>query len=369
MERGIRIEIHIADIHFGALDPEYQFKILNEQFLSVIEKIYFDTLFINGDLFHQKNMANSSVVMYAIKFIDECVRICKMKNATLVLLSGTESHDAGQLRLFYHLQADSSVDVRIVEHTGFIQIKGKKILCIPEEYNKGEDYYNQFFNSEYYDMAILHGVFRGSIYGSNEPDLNKSRPVFKMRDFQYCGGPIICGHVHTPGCFEQHVYYSGSPLRFSFGEEEDKGFIILLHNLDTREYYVNFQKIVSQRYDTINLDDMIDNDPKDVISYIKSLQDSGIDNIRVEFTKRVPDNITILKNYYRNNPSIKIKDDSLQEQRTQKALKESESKYDEYDYIFDKSMSEYDILTRYINQSKGYKFISSEELIQLLQEI
>ena len=365
--RGTRIEVHIADIHFGVIDPEYQFKILKEQFIDVLEKIYFNTLFINGDLFHQKNLANSNVIMYAIKFIDECVRVCASKDATLVLLGGTSSHDAGQLKLFYHLQNDPNIDVRIVEHLSFIYVKGKKILAIPEEYDLGEEEYHKYFDDTY-DMAILHGVFKGSIYGSNEPDLNKSRPVFCLDDFIHCAGPIICGHVHTPGCFEQHVYYCGSPLRYTFGEEEDKGFIILLHNLDTREYYVHFQKIISQRYDTINLDEMLSRDPKDVIAYIKSLQESGIDNIRVEFTLSCPENLAILKNYYRNNPTVKIKDDSIDTVREERIKKENE-KYSQYDYIFDKSLNEYEILAKYINQNKGYEFIKADELIALLQEL
>ena len=41
----------------------------------------------------------------------------------------------------------------------------------------------------------------------------------------------------------------------------------------------------------------------------------------------------------------------------------------EYDYIFDKTLSEYEIMSRYINQNKGYKYISADELIEFLNEI
>lgn len=59
------------------------------------------------------------------------------------------------------------------------------------------------------------------------------------------------------------------PYRWAFGEEEDKGFLILLHNMDTREYYMHFEVITSHRYDTVNLDDMIMEDPKNIIEYVK----------------------------------------------------------------------------------------------------
>jgi DNA repair exonuclease SbcCD nuclease subunit len=365
--RGTSIEVHIADIHFGAIDPNAQLDILRRQFFVSIDQIPFNAVYINGDLFDHKVMANSAVVKCAMIFITELVNICKSHNATLVILAGTASHDAGQLSLFYHLQKDPYSDVRIVENTRFEYVNHKKVLCIPEEYDKGYDYYHQFLDQPY-DMAILHGVFAGSIYGAAVPNLDISRPIFGIRDFDYCGGPIICGHVHKPGCFAKDVYYSGSPIRFAFGEEEEKGFIILAHNIDTGEYYTGFQPIYSFRYDTINLDDMIDGDPRLIIDYISNLQSQGIDYIRVEFTKNNVNNLTLLKNYYRNNKNVKVKDDSMAEVRQQK-IQEQNDKFEEYSYLFDNSLTEYDKLTQYINQQKGFAFITSEDLKKLLSEV
>ena len=47
--RGVLTEVHIADIHFGVIDPKVQYKILTEQFLMKIDNIHFDILFINDD--------------------------------------------------------------------------------------------------------------------------------------------------------------------------------------------------------------------------------------------------------------------------------------------------------------------------------
>ena len=52
-----------------------------------------------------------------------------------------------------------------------------------------------------------------------------------------------------------------------------------------------------------------------------------------------------------------------------KSSEEMANKYKEYDYIFDKTLSEYEIMSRYINQNKGYKYISADELIEFLNEI
>ena len=85
-------EIHMADIHFGSTDPFKQFTILCEQFFPKIEQIDFDILSIDGDIFDRKFMANSDAVMYAMEFVRLCTEICIRKAATLILISGTESH-------------------------------------------------------------------------------------------------------------------------------------------------------------------------------------------------------------------------------------------------------------------------------------
>ena len=71
--RGILTEIHIADLHFGAFDPAIQYQILQEQFISRIAPYNFDILSIDGDIFDHKLMANSDSVMFASKFVDDCV--------------------------------------------------------------------------------------------------------------------------------------------------------------------------------------------------------------------------------------------------------------------------------------------------------
>ena len=63
------LEIHIADIHFGCVDPATEYNILKEQFLDPISKLDFDILSIDGDIFDRKFMANSDAVYYAIEFV------------------------------------------------------------------------------------------------------------------------------------------------------------------------------------------------------------------------------------------------------------------------------------------------------------
>ncbi len=70
--------------------------------------------------------------------------------------------------------------------------------------------------------------------------------------------------------------------------------MILLHNITTRNYYIHFEEINSYKYDTINFDEMIKDDPQKIIEFIRQRQAEGVDNIRMEFTLE-HENINILK--------------------------------------------------------------------------
>lgn len=374
--RGLLTHIDLADLHFGAINPKVQYDILIEQVINKIKDINFDLFTIAGDLFDHKYMATSDPVMYATMFIEKVVLLCKEKNATFLILKGTEYHDSNQLKLFYHYLADNQIDIRIVEQVQFEYIKGAKILCIPELYNKGEDYYKYFlFNSGYYDGVIMHGVIKGAIYQAKgqESGMNSEKaPTFTIDDFCMCRGPIISGHVHISGCFNKHFYYCGTPYRWCFGEEGEKGFFITIQNLDTQQYYIHFEPIKSFRYDTINVDDILFKDPKDVINYVNSLKENGIDNIRLEYKKELSEtellNLDIIKQYYKNNSNIKIKTQNSKQKEILKASEEILDKYKGLEFVMDKSLSEYEILTMYINHQKEYNYITTDELIELLKE-
>lgn len=363
------VEIHTADIHFGAMDPKVQYDILMEQMIKKLELIHFDAFFINGDLFHHKFMSNSDVIMYALLFIDEVVKLCIKNNATLVLLHGTYSHDADQLKLFYRY-IGSGVDIRIIEHMQFQDIKGTTVLCIPEEYGKGYDYYAQalYFTQEY-DMAVLHGNIKGAIYGMNEANLDAPKnPIFDINSFARCNGPILCGHVHVQGCYQNHIYYSGSPLRWKFGEEQEKGFLICLYDKYTHQYTVDFQPIKSFKYVTISLNNMINLDPKEIINHIIEVKNNGIDFIKVRFGNATTSTDAV-KQYFNTRQDIKI---DVQDSGFMETIKENQknnNQFSQYDYLLDNNLSEYEIFAKYVNQSKGEEFITSEELIKILTEV
>lgn len=375
IERPTLISIHISDIHFGAINPQEQYNILKEQVIDACSILNFDIISIDGDLFDHKFMSNSDAIMYATMFINDLVNLCRIKNATLVILHGTLLHDSNQLKLFYHYLQDTSVDIRIVEQVQFEYIKGAKILCIPELYGQPKEYYDQFlFYSGDYDEVFMHGVLEGSIYGTQDSEKHSDKaPIFTMDDFCMCRGPIISGHVHDPNCYKRHFYYCGSPYTWRHGESEHKGFYINIHNLETHEYYIHFEEIFGFRFVTVDLDSMLDDDPKNVISYIDELKSNDIYNLRVRFnmedlTDLQSSNLEIIKVYYRNISDINIKCADKKKQQIQQANQKVLDKFKDYQFIYDESLDEFEILSRYINKKKGEVYVTADEIRELFEK-
>lgn len=365
--RGVLSEIHLADIHFGAIDPKDEYDILKREVINELHRIpIIDIIFINGDLFERKYTTDSEPVRYASLFMQDIRQVAISKKATVVLLSGTESHDAGQLNLFYHYLEDPEFDIRIIENIRFEYIKGARILCIPELYGVPEDIYQKFlFESGIYDQCVMHGTIEGAIYGNT---VNKRGRLFGIDDFGNCRGPIISGHIHVAGCFNSHFYYTGSPIRYKFGEEQEKGFLLVYYNLDSCDYYAHLIPVKSFRYDTINIDELISQDPRDIINYINDLKEKeGIDYLRVCFTKEIPsENLAIIREYYRNNGKIQLKQET---DKSDDMINSVQTKdFAEFDYLFDDNLSPYDKLAIYINKQEQCEYITGDEIKKILEE-
>ncbi len=363
------ISVHIADIHMGKIDPSTQYQILKEQFILPISQLpRIDLIAINGDIFDRKFLANSDPIRYAVQFIDDIVQLAKIKNSTVIIIAGTLAHDNGQIKLFYHYLEDPSIDLRIVETIRFEDVKGARVLCIPELYNIDESIYQHFFHeSSWYDLALIHGTYKGSVYGDN---VGQGRLLTK-EDFTHCKGLCTSGHIHTPGCFDKFYYYCGSPIALSFeAEGVNNGYLISNQDLSTGIHYVEFEEITSFRYETIYLDQLVSNDPKDIIDYINTLKkNKGIDYIKVRFRVDVSgSNKTIINNYYRNNGSVTVEFKDTIDSSNEANIQQSISSNDQYSYLTDNKLSDLERFVRFVNESEGYQYITISQLTELLSQ-
>lgn len=373
-KRGISMQAHISDLHFGKIDPKVEFNILKEQFIDRIKDLPLDCISIDGDFFDRLFMSNTDTTLYANLFFKELYNVCKNNakrgiHTVLILILGTKNHDADQLRLFYPYLKDKEVDLRIVETIQFQYINGCRVLCIPELYNVTDDEYSKvLYESGAYDMVFMHGSIEGAIYDNK---MGESK-IFSPSDFSCCMGPVVAGHVHTGPAVHGFCYYNGSPIRWNFGEEETKGFQLVLYDMDTRYYYIHKEPVHSFRYDTISIDDIIMTDPQKVISYINDLREKeGIDYIRLKCVSNydTQDALNIIKEYYRTDKTVKFKFDKEMSPDEKSFDQQTVEMYDKYSYLFDKSMSTYEIFARFINDNQSDIIITADDIIDALKEI
>lgn len=373
-KRGISMQAHISDLHFGKIDPKVEFNILKEQFIDRIKDLPLDCISIDGDFFDRLFMSNTDTTLYANLFFKELYNVCKNNakrgiHTVLILILGTKNHDADQLRLFYPYLKDKEVDLRIVETIQFQYINGCRVLCIPELYNVTDDEYSKvLYESGAYDMVFMHGSIEGAIYDNK---MGESK-IFSPSDFSCCMGPVVAGHVHTGPAVHGFCYYNGSPIRWNFGEEETKGFQLVLYDMDTRYYYIHKEPVHSFRYDTISIDDIIMTDPQKVISYINDLREKeGIDYIRLKCVSNydTQDALNIIKEYYRTDKTVKFKFDKEMSPDEKSFDQQTTAMYDKYSYLFDKSMSTYEIFARFINDNQSDIIVTADDIIDALKEI
>lgn len=369
IDSGTLITAHISDLHFPAMDPRKQYNILEDQFLKKIEAMpRLDLICVNGDLYDHKLMTSSDGTLYASMFVSRLVDITKLHNATLILLQGTMSHDANQLKIYYHYMQRKDVDVRVVTNIRFEMVKNCRVLCIPELYGVPEEYYQHIlFGSDFYDLCIMHGTIQGAVYGDNVG----SGRLFCMEDFLNCKGPIIAGHVHKAATYYDHFYYCGSPYRWRFDDDCFKGFILMSYNMNTRQYYLDYEEIISDIYKTITLDELVNNDPIETINYIRNLKATeGINYIKVKFNSAIPGSSRMAMNdNFRNDDSVTLEFFSPEREIAKQAEARIKEDGEKFAFLLDPRLTDEQKFVMWVNyQKKDETFLTVEELEEMLKE-
>ena len=210
----------------------------------------------------------------------------------------------------------------------------------------------------------------GAVYGASKEDLDsKKYPIFSIDSFAGCRGPIICGHVHKAMCLNGYIYYCSNPIRYRFGEEEQKGFDIVHHNLMDHSHLLTFIPIQSFRYDTIDVMSLTYTEPKAMIEYLDNLLANGIDYIRLDFSRlNDPTTQKILEQYYLTNPKLTIKRYTEKGPEYEQVDPQSvmEEKYKGLEFLIKPDMSEMEKFVTYINFNEGKNFITVDKLKNIL---
>ena len=111
---------------------------------------------------------------------------------------------------------------------------------------------------------------------------------------------------------------------------------------------------------------------KEIIKYINDLKEKeGIDYIRLRCVSNqdTQNTLELLKEYYRLDKTVKFKLEKEKSMDIRSMDEHSKTLYDQYSYFFNRSMSPYDILARYINESQSEVIVTADQIINALKEV
>lgn len=284
--------VAISDIHWGVINPDEQKESL--QFFIDFIKEYKDTIdliVILGDYWDSKLSLNSKEAITAVSWMHQLQKICKSNAITVRLVQGTMDHDNDQLHVFdnlgtYEMPKDYP-QFRIITKTT-VEETLPNFTCVycPDETIKTSEYEETYMNEiiQMKDIGFFHGSF-DVVYGSlleAKPELwEKNNVIFKYSLWTpRIKGPMISGHWHDGKQYDE-LYYIGSPFRWQFDEDEEKGFYFIQYDTDTTEYML--RKIVNPlacEYYTYDIYSNLFETKDDYAQFIREIRDiiQGMDN-------------------------------------------------------------------------------------------
>lgn len=355
----------ISDIHFGAMPSKKLYEELEKGFLKYLKSLkILDGVFITGDLFDNKLSLNSDHVKYAFIFLKKLLEICVKKECKLRIIKGTNFHDNNQLDILKFF-ANYNVDFKVFETVESEELfPNFNVLYIPEEYITNKDeYYKEYFNKKY-DMIFGHGMLNevAFVAKTQESEVTMQKaPIFKSEELiNITKGPVFFGHIHKPQCIKDKIYYVGSYSRWCYGEEEPKGFIMCAYTPETNKYEIEFvENKEAPLYNTMVIDyksSFYKDDENHQMDYIlRMVNNLNVERIRIIFN--IPEeyeNPILLTNLindvfakYRHIKII-IKNNSKESLKKREMEDKVKLLLTKYDFIFDKSVSPEEKLSRFI---------------------
>lgn len=248
MKLGVFSDVHIHNFQqFGK--PSQVFQGINtraEDCFNAIIKAYqtakendAEALLFCGDLFENRGTLSVSLIRIAQVVLQH---ICS--DIPVYAISG--NHDYASK----HGESVSSVEL-------FDTIENLKVISLGTEYLNGVAISGVSHGKSYEDLEkhtadsgvlLLHTTFSGTTISDSHiaetgEDLDDLKEYMKDNNYSMC----FVGDIHRRQNLGDGVWYVGSLLQNGFGDEQDKGMLIV----DTETKSVRFHTIVSPRFVTI----------------------------------------------------------------------------------------------------------------------
>jgi len=366
----LRISAHIADIHIGvhtitAEEIKYQ---LYERFIKPLSELaILDLITVNGDVSHLSLSFNSKLAEVYIWFFDSIVSIAKKKNAAIIVVQGTLSHEYDQLDNVKVYQ--SSVEMYFASEPMVVETKGMRIYCLPDIHikNKEDESKLYSFPDGHFDMVLGHGSITETQFIKQESEhaISKNIVYESKQLVRICKGPILFGHIHSPMKFLGRIFYINSFTRYIHGEEADKGWMLTAYIPETAQFIAervindlafnfNIFTVSHQLFDKLDADELV----KKIDKFVKEYK---VDRLCLELNYMATDaniaKIQILRNYYSRDKHVnKLKIKALSKKEAQ-LIEQNERQIEENkkSYLTDKSLTFEEKLQRFIEEEYNVK--------------
>lgn len=216
--------IFMGDIHLGVKIPEHVFMSCLDKIFEIIDKQKEEChqIFVCGDLFDHR--LNTHELETAARFMVKLVCNGKRKdggNIGVTFIHGTYSHDQGQYSIFIPMiERITGVAIRYIDKCAAFKLEnGKTVLALPQEY--GDVDYTKAFSRKY-DIIIGHGPMSSET--KNPCPVGNSEILMSADLLGSLSNICVFGHYHQYTDFGNNVYYTGSMLRWMYGEPKEKVF-------------------------------------------------------------------------------------------------------------------------------------------------
>lgn len=361
--RDFKIIAAMADLHIGVRHVSAKtLKVqLKKHFFDVLRNMkYLDGIFLLGDLLHTVITLDSDYSELFHWFIDKVYKIAKKKGATVVIVRGTQAHDATQLDNIKYLQRnEDGVDFRIYDTVEEITLwNDYKVLVLPDvKVKQLKDVGKYFKNSDKYDLILGHGLITQMQFFAQESENMPTKTyVFDADELNSaCKGPVLFGHIHQYQSIGNQFYYVG-PFTMLERGNIDAGFVVMgIYDNDRTKYKVeHYINPDSAAYHEIDVTAKILRDiPIDeIVEAIDSIATDAKENdlITLRITRgdetEAAEKVMILENRYRKDKRFSIIK-KVKNKREEEHDKLQADRKKRYEYLMDENMELPSILYTY----------------------
>ena len=252
--------IHTSDWHFGmtlgtgSYGEDQRFFL--ERLYDLIRQEQVEALLLSGDIYDSSVVSADAIGLYN----EAMTRLCLEMGVTVISIAG--NHDsAPRLSACRELLKGAGLHItgKVERNPEPVLLDGGKVAVysipfftrdeitalLPEKKDQIRntetamlvycDHIRQRMDANRKNIILSHSLIVGSELSESDRSARVgfataiSKDVFQGFDY------VALGHIHKPQAIENHIRYSGSPLKYSFGAEEKQEKGVVLIDTDTMD--------------------------------------------------------------------------------------------------------------------------------------